>query len=142
VTLFPFSPPHVNPGRLILPAAAVLLVASAALAPQRRPEPRTVPELLARLDGMGLCVVTADDAGDLRAGVYLCDHRPESSYAVRNLVRDPSHPDGWEGVVFADPRGETADPLDEWQERSRRVGAMVLYGDPKLLERIDAELRR
>ena len=78
--------------------------------------------------------------------MWVCD-RPQSLENLRGLIRDPKRVQAgrWQGVVFCQRMGEKTVILDDfirdnWGECGMRVGPLVLFGDPELLQRIRAEI--
>jgi hypothetical protein len=129
--------------------AGVLLLLVLAAVPLTCPRPgrpadppRTLTELARWLsqDAPDLVVVPASRTGDPETGVYICNH-PQSWDELVVRPRNPRAFGRWRGVVFCERVGEKTVILEEsagaWGEHGRRLGPLLLFGDPELLRRID-----
>lgn len=100
--------------------------------------PKTPQALIHRLDdaGMRFYVVPNDAGGDLSSGVYLCTKRQSDFDAVRGLPRIPSELSKWKGVVLVE--NMSTEPWPVRKLDSVNVAELQLFGDPELIERIEA----
>lgn len=78
--------------------------------------------------------------------MWVCD-RPQSVEDLRGMIRDPHRVQAgrWRGIVFCQRLAGKSVICDEfirdnWGECGMRVGSIVYFGDPELLERIRAEV--
>jgi hypothetical protein len=131
-------------GNALLPLAFVATaVAAVVVSSCARPrEPGSIAELLSRLRGAGIdwhVVPLNQGAGDVEQGAYLC----ESPRRWDELLqpRDPRFAARWGGVVLADGHARTL-VADDWGECGLAVGGLVLFGDPRMLEKVQLALSR
>jgi hypothetical protein len=138
-----------NAARLPLLAVALAsIVVAAHEAPSRRLTPRSAGELVDRLrqSGVHFWVVPVLQSGlDLDAGVFLCA-RDRSWEELSRLHRAAEYQAEWAGAVLAQQWPAYEGSIDfirrEWQGCSAGVGDLLLFGDPDLLRRIVAAVRR
>jgi hypothetical protein len=73
------------------------------------------------------------------AGVYLCV-KPQEREKLQRLLRDPAFAHKWKGVVYCmrEAWGSPVPPdeLNSCGEYGLRLGDLLLFGDPALLDRI------
>jgi hypothetical protein len=120
-------------------AAMASVMVSSCVRPR---EPDTVTEFLERLRGAGLDwhVTPAMVGGGPEQGAYLCE-QPRGWAELQFLGHWPDQADRWHGVVFMRPHEHH--PLAGDISASRLVvGAVSLYGDPRMLEQIHRALAR
>jgi hypothetical protein len=138
----------VRPVALALAALAVVLAFLAvvlALIDAARPKlagpdpPKTVAQAVAKLEPMGLHVITADAHGELGDAAFLCDGWRNADL-LRLLPRAPEEVNRWRGVVLIQ-RADGLVPPDDGSGCFDQVGPLALFGDPELVAHVAAALR-
>jgi hypothetical protein len=71
------------------------------------------------------------------SGVWVCE-RPQSWEQLSRLRRTSEDASRWQGVVYCERVGELTEFIDTdtWGEHGMQIGALLFFGDPTLLGRI------
>lgn len=111
----------------------------------RRPSepPRTLTELTQWLSQAEPELYLVPQHNGLEDGVWI-SQRPRSPEQLRGLPRHPQFANRWPGVVYCQKAitlgGEAAEveemELQRWGEYGRRIGPLLFFGDPALLQLI------
>lgn len=106
-------------------------------------EPQTVTKLTARLSRCTPPLHFVSMYPSRPEGPMWICRRPQAIEYLRAMVRDPSRVQAgrWNGIVFCEPKRGKALIDDEfirdhWGECGMRIGKLLFFGDPDLLERI------
>jgi hypothetical protein len=132
-------------------AGAALTALAAALAgwlwlerprEQRRPPPDTLPVLVAALEAHGLALhaLSSDRDGIMRHGAYLSEKSlawDEANVLVIDAAKVRAG--RWRGVVFVTESGNEL-LENSYRDTGRVWGRWLAFGDPELLDRIEAAL--
>ena len=134
----------------VLPALLVLAGRHArdgppALTEVSVPDDWTTADLLRKLEPLGLRVVPANRTGSLEDGAFLTTTGrgwDELSALHKAAVPGEAALARWRGTVFVRPTRSPPDtrPLGPGQRSALRAGRFSFYGDPELLDRVEALL--
>ena len=129
-------------------AAAVMIPLTGQRLRQPASPPRTLAELSARLSQcQPPLYVTRQSQNSPEGAMYVCT-MPRSREQLCGLACDPKGVERgqWQGIVLCRMNGEMTWIEDDfihehWGQYGMRIGQLVFFGDPDLLQRIRAEMQ-
>jgi hypothetical protein len=145
-------PWHLWPCALVLAVPAVLVLARRhdhdrvpEAPPVHVPAGWTTADLLRKLESLGLRVVPANQAGGLEDGVFLTTTSldwEELSALHKAAAPGEAALARWRGTAFVRRSRSSPDtqPLEVGRRSALGAGRFHFYGDPELLDRIEAAL--
>jgi hypothetical protein len=109
------------------------------------PDGWTMADLLRKLEPLGLRVVPVNRSGQPEDGVFLTATGlgwEELSALHKAAVPGEAALGRWRGTVYVRPSKARPDarPLGSGQRSALRAGRFYFYGDPELLDRVEAVL--
>ena len=149
---WPAALPPAHPGRRA--ALGCGLLAALLAAPLCRPPPARPPHTDAanltafvgqlRQRGVPLHAVWGARDGASGYHVYLTEDPGATWRALQSRPRSLQHLDRWRGTVCVEqvlPVASREDELADWGANGRRIGPFLLFGDARLLRRIEGACR-
>ncbi len=103
--------------------------------------PRTLTELTKVLSQAAPELYVLPQPNGLEDGVWICT-RPYFREQLAKLLRvsEAKYAHRWQGIVYCEKMAEwndtAEDQLQYWDKYGMRIGLLVLFGDPILLQRI------